>query len=498
MEQQSEVLCIGAGPAGLTAAYLLSKRGRSVTVLEADPRYVGGISRTVDYQGFLIDIGGHRFFSKSREVEDLWTELLAGDMLDCNRKTRILYRGKFYDYPLRAANALKQLGLFNSAACVLSYFKARMFPYRPPANFEEWVVNQFGRRLFSTFFETYTEKVWGMKCTEISADWAAQRINRLTLGTAILNALKPRPKTSPREGVIKTLIDRFRYPRRGPGMLWEEAARRIAAQGGKVKMGRRVTGLTHCPETARWRVAATTPDGETETHTASHVISSAPMRDLFAMLEPAPRAAASGAAAALRYRDFLIVGLIARDRAPFDDNWIYIHDDRVKVGRIENFKNWSTDMVPDPDMVCYGMEYFCFEGDRLWHSSDDELIALARTEIATLGLVEPEDIVDGVVVRQRKAYPVYDDAYGENVAILRRAVADSYPGLHLVGRAGMHKYNNQDHAMMTAMLTVDNILAGKTIYDVWRVNQDAEYHEAGAAGQDTVLADQRAVPGRAA
>jgi protoporphyrinogen oxidase len=493
--RHTTVAVIGAGPAGLTAAYLLSKHNIPVTVLEADPRYVGGISRTVRYNGFHFDIGGHRFFSKSKEVEDFWTEILPDDMLDRPRSSRIYYNGKFFDYPLKAGEALAKLGVVESIRCVLSYLKARALPHRNPKSFEDWVTNQFGARLFNIFFKTYTEKVWGMSCKEISADWAAQRIKGLSLKTAILNALwKPEPKE--RGQVIKTLINTFRYPRLGPGMLWEACAEKTRAQGGEVQMGRKVVGLHHDEKKRRWVVNHTGPDGDFEQLTAEHVISSAPMRQLVQGLSPRASDAALEAAGKLRYRDFLTVALILKDREQFTDNWIYIHDPGVRVGRIQNFKSWSPDMVPDPSLNCYGLEYFCFEGDGLWASPDAELIELAKTELAKIGLAKPQDVLDGCVVRQPKAYPVYDDHYAARVETVRKELADRYPNLHLVGRNGMHKYNNQDHAMMTAMLCVANIRAGRLVYDLWAVNQDAEYHESGRAGEQAGATGLRAVPTR--
>jgi protoporphyrinogen oxidase len=488
------VVCIGAGPAGLTAAYLLTREDVPVTVLEADPEYVGGISKTVEYKGFRFDIGGHRFFSKSQEVEDLWTELLGDDMLVRPRSSRIYYRGQFFSYPLKAFEALKRLGLVESFLCVLSYLKARIAPKRDPQNFEEWVSNQFGKRLFNIFFKTYTEKVWGMSCKEISADWAAQRIKGLSLASAIWNALLPKREPKDRSSVTKTLIESFRYPRLGPGMMWEEAARRVEAQGGTVRMGCRVTGLRR--EDEGWTVVYDGPDGTEQAIRARHVVSSMPMRELVQGLEPAPSAAASEAARSLRYRDFLTVSLILRDRDIFDDNWIYIHDPSVQVGRIQNFKSWSPELVPDPELCCYGLEYFCFEGDGLWTSRDEELIDLGKRELEKLGLAAAEDVMDGCVVRQAKAYPVYDDSYAEHVQTIRDELDARYPDLHPVGRNGMHKYNNQDHAMMTAMLTAENILEGRTRYDVWQVNEDAEYHEAGSAGESSAAGGMRAVPRR--
>jgi protoporphyrinogen oxidase len=488
------VAIVGAGPAGLTAAYLLSKAGVRATVLEADPTYVGGISRTATYKGFSFDIGGHRFFSKSAEVEALWTELLPNDLLKRPRSSRIYYGGKFYSYPLKATEALFKLGVVEAGLCVASYAAARAFPVPSPTNLEDWVSNQFGKRLFSIFFKTYTEKVWGMSCKEISADWASQRIKGLSLSAAIRNAILP-SKPKDRGEVIKTLIDSFRYPRRGPGMMWDACAARVREMGNEVRLGRRVTGCAYDVAKRSWTVEHVDASGAKHTLTADHVISSAPIRDLMRGLTPRLSERATSAAEALRYRDFITVVLIVRDRDAFSDNWIYIHDPTVRVGRIQNFKSWSPEMVPDPKMACYGLEYFCFEGDGLWTSPDEDLIDRAKREMAQIGLLDPEDVVDGCVVRQTKAYPVYDHGYAENVDVVRRELAERFPSLHLVGRNGMHKYNNQDHAMMTSMLCVKNILAGKNLYDLWAVNQDAEYHEADvrSPGPDTGL---RAVPTR--
>jgi protoporphyrinogen oxidase len=495
-QSATRVAIIGAGPAGLTAGYLLSKRGVPVTVLEADPEYVGGIARTARYKGYHFDIGGHRFFSKSKEVEDLWTELLPDDMLDRPRSSRIFYNGRFFAYPLKATEALLKLGVFESVRCVLSYGKARLMPVRNARSFEDWVSNQFGKRLFNIFFKTYTEKVWGMSCKEISADWAAQRIKGLSLTSAIVNAVLPKRTPKNKGQVVKTLIDTFRYPRRGPGMMWEACAARIREMGGAVRMGATVVGLALNRGTRRWTVTYQDAAGARHTIEADHVISSAPVRELVNGIEPRMSDASRAAANALRYRDFLTVVLILKDRGAVTDNWIYIHDPGVRVGRVQNFKSWSPEMIPDPAMACYGLEYFCFENDSVWNAADADLIDLGRREVAKIGLAAAEDVVDGCVVRQRKAYPVYDDDYARNVEVIREELEREYPNLHLVGRNGMHKYNNQDHAMMTAMLTAENILAGKPLFDVWRVNEDAEYHESGDAGQQTGASGLRAVPRR--
>ncbi|CAM2802610.1 Thiamine thiazole synthase [Methylobacterium mesophilicum] len=497
MSHHTETLVIGAGPAGLTAAYLLSKQGRSVTVLERDPAQVGGISRTVSHNGYLFDIGGHRFFSKSKAVVDLWDEILPNDFIERPRLSRIYYRGRYYAYPLRAFEALRNLGLFTSAACVASYLYARMRPVRDPKNFHAWVRNQFGERLFAIFFKTYTEKVWGMSCDAISADWAAQRIKGLDLGAAIRDGIKRSLglRKAPKAGgqVIKTLIESFRYPRRGPGMMWEAAAAKVQAQGGRVLLDRGVDSLSYDAGTGIWTVAARSADGSRETFTARNVISSAPVRELVDAIRPRPLSTFN--ARSLKYRDFLTVALIAKSQKNFPDNWIYIHDPSVQVGRVQNFRSWSPEMVPDDDHTCLGLEYFCFEGDGLWTASDEELVALAKREIGQIGLIDPADVVDACVVRQPKAYPVYDADYAGHVVTVRRELERDFPSLHLVGRNGMHKYNNQDHAMMTAMLTVENILCGRRRHDVWQVNEDAEYTESGV---QAALSSERLVPRKVA
>ncbi|MBK5264529.1 MAG: NAD(P)/FAD-dependent oxidoreductase [Alphaproteobacteria bacterium] len=496
-DQAVDVAIIGAGPAGLTAAYLLTKKGYSVTVIEKDPTYVGGISRTVEYKGFRFDIGGHRFFSKSKEVVDLWNEILPDDFIQRPRMSRIYYEGKFYSYPLRAFEALGNLGIFRSTLCMLSYLRWKLKPKQNVRSFEDWVVNQFGHKLYSIFFKTYTEKVWGMPCDEMSADWAAQRIKGLSLGAAVFDGLKRSLGLNkrPNDGMAtKTLLESFRYPRQGPGMMWDAARDFVVKGGNRVLMGHALKQLVRDQGTGRWKVAATTNDGRTITINAAHVISSAPMRELAGRIHPLP--ATLGQALDLKYRDFLTVALMIRSDDLFPDNWIYIHDSKVKVGRVQNFRSWSPEMVPEAGIACVGLEYFCFEGDGLWSSGDADLIALAAKEMAILGLCDPKDIVDGAVVRQEKAYPVYDEAYAENVKLMREELEAVYPTLHMVGRNGMHRYNNQDHAMMTAMLTVRNIEAGARVYDIWGVNEDAEYHESGDEGQRAALASERSVPGR--
>ena len=494
MTLHTDVLIVGAGPAGLTASYLLTKEGRDVVVLERDPVHVGGISRTVSHAGFLFDIGGHRFFSKSKEVVDLWNELLPDDFIDRPRLSRIYYGGKYYAYPLRAFEALRNLGVFTSAACMLSYAWARVRPEKDPKTFHQWVRNQFGERLFSIFFKSYTEKVWGMSCDEISADWAAQRIKGLNLLEAVLNGVGRSLGLRRRGEGPKTLIESFRYPRKGPGMMWEAAAEKTVAQGGEILMGTTLEALRYDAD-GMWTVAARREDGTRLLIRARHVVSSAPIPELCSALSPAPLSLLH--ARALRYRDFLTVCLIVKAPDVFPDNWIYIHDPSVKVGRIQNFRSWSPEMAPDDQHTALGLEYFCFEGDGLWDSPDQDLMTLALKEVAQIGLVDPDDVVDACVVRQQKAYPIYDDGYADKVETVRKDLESLYPTLHFVGRNGMHKYNNQDHAMMTAMLTVANIQAGERRFNVWGVNEDAEYSEAGVSGAQEALKSERLTPKRA-
>lgn len=461
------IIVCGAGPAGLTAAYLLAKQGYQVTVLEAD-NVVGGISRTARYKDYRFDIGGHRFFTKIAAVQSLWEELLGDELIDVPRLSRILYNGKFFNYPLKASNALAGLGWWQAAMIVVSYVHARISPQPVEENFEQWVSNRFGHRLYRIFFKTYTEKVWGVPCTEIRAEWAAQRIQGLSLAHAILSATS----LNRRAPAIKTLIEQFRYPRLGPGQMWEECAARVTQLGGSVLMNHPVTGF----ETEGPRVVAVTvdtPSGPRRLE-AEHFITTMALRSLVQALGPDRPVAVLEAAEALTYRDFILVALILDKEDLFPDNWIYVHTPGVKVGRIQNFKNWSAAMVPQAGQSCVGMEYFAFRGDELWESSDAELLDLASRELAGLGLAQSAKVIDGAVVRMPKAYPIYDSTYRENLDVVRSFI-DPIENLHTVGRNGMHKYNNQDHSMYTAMLAVENMQGAA--HNLWEVNTDLEYHE---------------------
>jgi protoporphyrinogen oxidase len=496
------IVVVGAGPAGLTAAAecvrLRGGSGEGVTLLEQDPSTVGGISRTVCHKGFRFDIGGHRFFSKNPEIVRWWQERLPEDFLSVRRQSRIFYQGRFYDYPLKPWNALRNLGFLESLLCGLSYVHRRMWPIRPETSFADWVSNRFGNRLFRHFFKTYTEKVWGIPCTEISADWAAQRIQGLSLMRAVWNAFS---KPQPGGPVVKTLIDRFQYPRLGPGMMWEQTRDDLLKAGVNIQMGRKVTEIlwqNTVPDSDKRRVVSVrtlTPDGKTEDWAGKEFILSMPLRETLQALRPLPPEATQRAARSLLYRDFMTVALLIRqpekNAVLFPDNWIYIHDNQVQMGRIQNFNNWSLEMVPQPKegtLTCLGLEYFCNQGDTLWEKPDEELLTLAKRELMQVGIF-PSGAVrmpglrveDGCVVRMPKAYPVYGMKYRDTLRVIRKEL-ENFSNLQVCGRNGMHKYNNQDHSMMTGLLAARNIAdqarpPEKKLFDLWSVNEDSLYQE---------------------
>jgi protoporphyrinogen oxidase len=471
----AKVVIVGGGPAGLTAAYELGKAGVASVVLEKG-EIVGGLARTINYKGYRFDIGGHRFYTKVKSVANVWDEVLSGDDFQMRKRlSRIYYGKKFFHYPLRATSMLASLGFVNGLLILASYLRARLAPHEREETFEQWVTNRFGRRLYETFFKTYTEKVWGIPCDEITAEWASQRIRGLSLAVVVKDLLR-RGKSG---AVAKSLIDEFHYPRRGPGMMWEAMAERVASLGGEVRTGARAEKINW----SRGRIESieVASDAGRETVAGSHFISSLPVRELVRRLDPAPPREVREAADKLRYRDFLTVVLIVDRAEVFPDNWIYVHDAGVRLGRVQNFKNWSADMVPDQSKTCLGLEYFCFEGDDLWSMPDAELVELGKREMAHLGLVRAEEVEDGTVVRVPKAYPVYDSTYKESLAVVREFLR-TLQNLQLVGRNGMHRYNNQDHSMLTAMLAVENVLGAR--HDLWGVNTDHEYQEEIGAGDD--------------
>ena len=465
MNNYNQTVVIGGGPAGLTTAYELSKHGKKSVVFEKADR-VGGISRTETYKGYRFDIGGHRFFTKVGEVEQLWQEVMGDEFIKVPRMSRIYYNNKFFSYPLEPYNALSNLGLINSTLIMWSYFKAKVKPNPVEENFEQWVSNRFGKRLFETFFKTYTEKVWGIPCTEIRADWAAQRIKGLSLTKAVINALFGSNDT-------KTLIKEFNYPVYGPGQMWERFQQKLNSNGSPVHLNTEVTEVER--EGNRITGVTIKQNGQTSKITGEHYVSSMPVSLLLKKMNPAPPEKVLKAANRLKYRDFLIVSLVVDQAELFPDNWIYIHSPEFKVGRIQNFKNWSKAMVPDQSKTCLGMEYFCNEGDELWQMSNSELVKLASKEVKNLGLVAPEvKIEDGTVIRQFKAYPVYDDEYRRNVDVIQEYI-QTFENLQTVGRNGMHRYNNSDHSMLTGLLAAKNILGED--HDLWNVNVERSYHE---------------------
>jgi protoporphyrinogen oxidase len=456
------VAVLGAGPAGLTAAYRLVRRGVPVVLFEADEE-VGGLARTVVRDGYRFDLGGHRFFTKSAEVEALWEDLLGPELLVRPRLSRIYWRGRFIEYPLRPADVFAKVGPLELARSLTSYLRARLRRPAAAETYEDWVSARFGRRLFELFFKTYTEKVWGVPTDELRAEWAAQRIAGLSVASALRAALPGGGETP------KSLIEEFRYPRLGPGQMWEELARRVEAGGGEIRLGAPVEELEH----EGGLLTAVRAGGERVAVSAA--ISSIPLRTTVGVASPAVPREVTEAAAGLRYRDFLTVALQIDGEPPFPDNWVYVHDPRARVGRIQNFRAWSPWMTPDPRRSCLGLEYFCFEGDELWSSSDEELVELGRREVGALGLVDPERVAGGHVVRVPKAYPVYDAEYAGRVEAIREWLG-GISNLQQIGRNGLHRYNNSDHSMLTAMRAVENLCDGAE-HDVWAVNADSAYHE---------------------
>ena len=459
---------LGAGPAGLTAAYVLGLRGAPGVVYEADG-LVGGIAKTVEYNGYRFDLGGHRFFTKFEQVERLWNELMGDEFLVRPRLSRIYYDGKYLAYPLQARDVVARLGIVESALCAFSYFRCRVSSTRTqPETFEEWVTWNFGSRLYDAFFASYTQKVWGIPGSEIRAEWAAQRIKDFSFGKAVLRALHLSRSTP------TTLIEEFQYPRLGPGQMWERMQARVEERGLPVHMRTRVRAVHH--DHTRPHAVTVEHEGRVEDVTVDSVLSSVALSDLILMLDPAPPEAIVAAAERLRYRSLCLVALVIDDEQPFPDNWIYLHDPDTRAGRVQNFGAWSEAMVK-PGTTCLGVEYFCFEDDDIWLLSDEDAVALATEELARIGLVDPATVVDGVKVRVPKAYPMYDGNYREAVAVLR-GYLEAFEGLETFGRNGLHRYNNQDHSMWTAILATLNLVDG-TEHDVWSVNTEAEYHEEG-------------------
>lgn len=466
LEARSPVVIVGAGPAGLTAANEALKRNLHPIVIEKSSQ-VGGIARTESYRGYRFDIGGHRFFTHFENIQRIWEETLDHDFIKVPRISRIYYKKHFYKYPLSFFNAVSNLGALEGMLILFSYLKAKILPHDTEDTFEQWVANRFGRRLFETFFKTYTEKVWGMSCSDIQADWAAQRIKGLSLRSVLSDAMVRR---NHREAT--SLIREFHYPIYGPGMMWQRMQKRILEQHGEILLNTAAVSLHRIGN----RIGTVSVrQGEKDLDlSGANLLSSMPLDELIFLLQPRPPEQVLRAASRLRYRDFILVGLILDKSILFPDSWIYVHSPEVKVGRIQNFKNWSTAMVPDTRKTSLGMEYFCSEGDEIWNMPDTELIQLAKQELQHLGLADATVVEDGVVFRQPKAYPVYDNEYRRNIQIIRNFL-ETVENLQTIGRNGLHRYNNQDHSMLTAISAIGNLFGEN--HDLWAVNTESSYCE---------------------
>jgi len=520
-DQRKHAVIVGAGPAGLTAAYELLTRTDILPVVLEKSDYVGGISRTVRYKGNRMDIGGHRFFSKSDRVMQWWLKILPMQSIEGNntqityqnktanvltvpqapdpdhtdrvmlvrhRKSRIYFMRQFFDYPISlSADTLKKLGLIKTTKIGLSYLRALMFPIKPETNLEEFFINRFGRELYLTFFKSYTEKVWGIECREISAEWGAQRIKGLSILKTITHVLKklvPKKKSDIAQKDVETsLIEQFLYPKFGPGQMWEEVSELVRNMGGKILMHWEVKEIKHANGRVTALEAHNTHTGETEWFEGDYFFSTMPVKELIASMNPPAPAAIREISDGLVYRDFITVGVLCnriklREASGelVKDNWIYIQEPDVLVGRLQIFNNWSPSLVADPTRVWIGLEYFCNENDALWKKMDSEMIELAKTELRSMNILDPEDVLDATVIRVPKTYPAYFGSYDRFPEVI--SWVNGLENLFLVGRNGMHKYNNQDHSMLTAMTAVDNIIANVRSRDnLWALNTEQEYHE---------------------
>jgi protoporphyrinogen oxidase len=465
--EKYDAIIFGAGPAGLAGASKLVRNGKKVAVFEKD-KLVGGISKTLEHNGYRFDLGGHRFFTKSKEVNELWDETLGADFIIRPRLSRIFYQNKFFDYPVKPMNALLGLGIFTSIQVLWSYFIIKIFPYKEEKTFQQWVSNRFGKKLFNIFFKTYTEKLWGIPCDQIQAEWAAQRIKGLSMLSTIKNAIIP-----DKSGKIKTLIDEFKYPKFGPGMMYEKMAENVEKAGGMIFKEQEVMHIKHSDFTVTSATIKNSASEEKE-YAADNFLSSMPITQLIERLSPPAPSVVLEASKKLTYRSFITISVILKSENPFPDTWIYVHSPEVKLGRIQNFKSWSPFMVPDQTKTALGLEYFCTEGDALWSMNDADLIQLGLTELKKIGLGKKADFVDGFVAKVYKAYPVYDSTYPENIKIVREYL-EKFTNLQPIGRYGMFKYNNMDHSILTGLYAADNILGANK--DIWTVNADQEYHE---------------------
>ncbi len=464
-----KVVIIGAGPAGMACVYALAKAKQPSLVIEQDDA-PGGLCRTLNFCGYFFDIGGHRFLSKSQEVNRLWQEIMGDDMLHVKRLSRIYYRKRYFNYPLSFLNTIFNLGLLESLLCIGSYLKHKYFKRGKDNTFEEWIINRFGKRLYDIFFKTYTEKVWAVPCQDISADWARQRIRGLSLRVAIQKAILGLKKQAP-----KTLCDKFMYPKTGPGEFYQRLKEHACCLGAEFEFGKTVVSIRHNAERIISLQVNRAQGGQAETLPVDILCSSMPLPVFINLLEPKPAGYILAAARKLLFRDFLVVNIILDKESVFPDQWVYIHSPEVKVGRIQNYKNWSPAMVVDPKKTSLGLEYFCNEGNNLWNMNDIDLINYAVKELEEIGIVSRRYLIDGFVVRRKNVYPVYSLDYQESVGIIRdylSRISNFYP----MGRSGLFRYNNSDHALLTGIYTAGNLL-GKSSYDVWNINSDSGYLE---------------------
>ncbi len=536
--QRKRALIIGAGPAGLTAAYELLTRTDILPVVLEKSEYMGGISRTVNYKGNRMDIGGHRFFSKSDRVMQWWLTILPLQklegaaaqiayrqqsttvqasmegvdpqreekvMLVRNRKSRIYFMRQFFAYPITlSGETLRKLGLAKTLRIGSSYLRSLLFPIRQEQNLEQFFINRFGRELYLTFFKSYTEKVWGIECRQISAEWGAQRIKGLSIYKTISHVLKKVFSSKKRDigqkDVETSLIEQFLYPKYGPGQMWEEVARRVEALGGRILTHRSVEKIARLDGRITSVCARNSQTGESDSFEADYFFSTMPVKELAAGMCPPPPPEIRAIAEGLIYRDFIAVGVLC-DRLTLreasgeivQDNWIYIQEPDVLVGRLQIFNNWSPAMVADASKVWIGLEYFCNETDALWKKNDREIIELAKSELASMKIVEPQDVLDATVIRMPKTYPAYFGSYDRFPEL--RSWFDGFENLFLIGRNGMHKYNNQDHSMLTAMMAVDNILENVRSRDnLWALNTEQEYHEEKREAQSVKTGEQQQEP----
>ena len=464
---------IGAGPAGLTSALLLARAGYQVKVFEKNPTQVGGLSRTIYKNGYRFDIGGHRFFTKDAEVEKFWNDIIGEDFLTRKRISSIYYNEQFISYPLKPFELLYKLSFIQNCAFVISYLLEKLFPSPKENHYENWVIRNFGKSLFNTFFKTYTEKVWGIKCHEISSDWAAQRINNLNAKTIITSAIKKKFQHKGTKEEVKSLIGEFKYPKLGPGMLWDKVAEEIVQLGGTIKLNASVEHLFFNDKNQMWQLKIQNDDN---LHQSELLISTMPLKELLYSIGDLCPLSLKNKISQFKFRSFITVAIMFRGENTFKDNWIYIHDTRVKVGRIQNYQNWSPYLTKSNQHVCYGLEYFCQMKDDFWNLDDKVLLQNALSELQILGIEYNNDELDFTVIRSANAYPIYDLHYYERTLEVKKFL-NELPSLFPIGRGGLHKYNNQDHSIKTAMLTVKNIVSNKKLYDPWLVNQDAEYIE---------------------